>query len=72
MHLFDGQNISTYFQKLVFKCFLCTCAANDASRKVTGGPLQGLAAKWLVNYMQEWRTGGSGVHLESREAQMLA
>ena len=48
------------------------CAANDASRKVTGGPLQGLAAKWLVNYMQEWRTGGSGVHLESREAQMLA
>ena len=33
----------------VFKCFLCTCAANDAGREATGGPPQELAVKRLVN-----------------------
>ena len=32
----------------IFKCFLCACAANDASREATGGPPQELAAKQLV------------------------
>ena len=35
----------------VFKCFLCACAANDAGRKATGGPLQELAAKRIVYNM---------------------
>ena len=59
VHLFDCQNKSTCFQIFkfsdiqVFKCFLCACAANDAGRFVTGGPLQELDAKLLVlyNYM---------------------
>ena len=32
----------------VFKCFLCACTANDAGRKVTGGPPQELHTKRLV------------------------
>ena len=48
VHLFGCQNKSTCFQKLVFKCFLCACAANDAGREATGGPQQELAAKRLV------------------------
>ena len=32
----------------VFKCFLCACTANDAGRKVTGGPPQELDTKRLV------------------------
>ena len=35
----------------VFKCFLCACTANDASREATGGPPQELAAKRLVQYI---------------------
>ena len=51
MHLFGCQNKSTCLQKFkssnVF--YARACAANDAGRKVTGGPPQELAAKRLVS-----------------------
>ena len=37
----------------VFKCFLCTCAANDAGCEATGGPPQELGAKQLAYYIGE-------------------
>ena len=40
--------ISVFSEIKVFKCFLCTCAANDAGHKATGGPPQELDAKRLV------------------------
>ena len=44
VHLFGCQNKSACFQKLVFKCFLCTCAANDAGREATAYILVALRA----------------------------
>ena len=32
----------------VFKCFLCTCVANDAGHEANGSPPQELDAKQLV------------------------
>ena len=39
------EEINVFSEIKVFKYFLCTCAANDASRKATGGPPQELTAK---------------------------
>ena len=42
------EQINVFSDIKVFKCFLCSCAANDAGRKATGGPPQEIAAKQLV------------------------
>ena len=49
VHLFwFPEKMNVFAEIKTFKCFLCACTANDASRKVTGGPPQELAAKRLV------------------------
>ena len=42
------KKIKMFSEIQVFRCFLCTCAANDAGHKVTGGSPQELATKQLV------------------------